>query len=258
MRLVVWGAGELGGRVAVQWAQAGHPAVGTTQGTSRHDDLRRAGVEPRTGSAADVLQPDDVLLLALPGNANQKAAVEALQHTPRPNRVVLISSTGYYGTPAGRVDEATPRGETPHAINVEAAEHAFRAWAGSCGVVIRFGGLYRPGRGPMSALLRRGAAPEGAPNRTLALIHYADAATATSAALSHPAPETTYVGVVPPCPTRLDFYARACEIAGLPEPVFTSPLPHPPAAYDVTRLRRDLLPQPAYPDWREALALASH
>ncbi len=255
MRLVVWGAGELGGRVAVSWAQSGHPVVGLTQGTSRQDDLRRAGVEPRIGGAVEVLTPDDVLLLALPGNANQKAAVDALQDTAPPRRAVLISSTGYYGTPTGRVDEDTPRGETAHAINVEAAEKAFRTWAGAGGAVIRFGGLYRPGCGPMSALLRRGAAPEGAPNRTLALIHYADVATATLAALRHPAPEITYVGVVPPCPTRYEFYARACEVAGLPAPVLTSPLPHPPADYDVTRLTRDLLPEPAHPNWQDALAV---
>lgn len=256
MRLVVWGAGELGGRVAVSWAQGGNPVVGLTQGTSRHHDLRRAGVVPRSGSAVDVLTPDDALLLALPGHANQKAAVDALQDTRPPARAVLISSTGYYGASAGRVDEDTPRGETQRAMHVEAAERAFRTWAGPCGVVIRFGGLYRPGRGPMSALLRRGTAPEGAPNRTLALIHYTDAATATLAALRHPAPEATYVGVVPPCPTRLEFYTHACAVANLPEPLFmTSPLPHPPATYDVTRFMRDLLRKPDHPDWRDALAV---
>jgi len=197
--------------------------------------------------------PDDVLLIALPGNANQKAAVEALQQTPPPSRAVYISSTGYYGTPVGRVDAQTRRGDTQHAIHIEAGEQAFRTWAGPCGVVIRFGGLYRAGRGPMSALMRRGTAPEGAPNRTLALIHYTDAAKATLAALRHPAPDTTYVGVVPPCPTRQEFYRQACALAGLPEPVFTPPLPHPPAEYDVTRLVRDLLPKPDHPDWHDAL-----
>ncbi len=255
MRLVVWGAGELGGRVAVSWAHLGEVAVGITQGTSRHDDLRGEGVEPRTGSAVDVLTPDDALLLALPGNANQRAAVDTLQHTPPPKRVVLISSTGYYGSPVGRVDENTPRGETPHAMNIEAAELAFRAWAGTRGVIIRFGGLYRPGRGPMSALLRRGVAPEGPPNRTLSLIHYADAATATLIALRHPSPKAIYVGVVPPCPTRDAFYTRACGAAGLAEPVFTSPLPHPPAEYDATCLIRELLPHPEHPDWRDALVV---
>ncbi len=255
MRLVVWGAGELGGRVASAWVQSGDTAVGITQRTSRHGDLHRAGVEPRTGSAVNVLTSDDVLLLALPGNANQKAAVDALQHTPPPRRAVFISSTGFYGSPVGRVDEDTPCGETSHAMNIETAELAFRAWAGTHGVIIRFGGLYRPGRGPMSALLRRGAAPEGPPNRTLSLIHYADAATATLEALRHPAPQATYVGVVTPCPTRQEFYTRACEVTNLPTPVFTSTLPHPPAEYHVMRLTRELLPEPAHPDWRDALVI---
>ncbi len=253
MRLVVWGAGELGGRVAAAWAQQGQPVLGLTQSDQRHDTLRRHGVEPRTGTASEVLTPDDTLLLALPGNANQKAAVDALANIPPPARAVFISSTGYYGTPQGCVNEDTLRGRTAHAIAVEAAEVAFRAWAGSCGVVLRLGGLYRRGRGPMSALLRRGTAPSGAPNRTLALIHSADAATAALAILQHISPEPTYVGVVPPCPTREEFYRRACQVAGLPEPSFDAPLAHPPAKYDVTRMRRDLLSAPEHPDWHDAL-----
>lgn len=255
VRLVVWGAGELGGRVAAAWAQQRQPVMGITQSTTRHEALRQHGIEPYAGSAADRLTPEDILLLALPGNAKQKAAVEALAHTPVPARAVLISSTGYYGTPQGRVNEETPRGETTHAMAVEAAELAFRTWTGERGIVLRLGGLYRCGRGPMSALLRRGTTPPGPPNRTLSLIHYDDAASATLAALQHATPETTYVGVVTPCPTRQEFYLSACQLAGLPEPNFDAPLPHAPADYEVTRMRRDLLPQPAHLNWRDALKL---
>jgi nucleoside-diphosphate-sugar epimerase len=255
MRLVVWGAGELGGRVGARWAQAGEPVLGLTQSTTRHNALRRYGIEPSTGHAAALLRPADVLLLALPGSANQQAALLALADTPPPVRAVLISSTGYYGTPHGGVDEETPCGDTARASGIEAAELAFRAWMGIRGAVLRLGGLYCRGRGPLAALVRRGIAPVGPPDTTLALIHYADAATATLAALQHPSPEPTYVGVVPPCPTRRDFYRCACRHLGLPEPVFDAPLGLPPAAYDVTRLQRDLLPQPAHPHWHDALRL---
>lgn len=253
MRLVVWGAGELGGRVAAAWAQRGLPALGLTQSTQRHEELRRCGVEPHIGAAPGLLAPDDALLIALPGNANQKTAVAALAHTPPPARVVLISSTGYYGAPQGIVNEDTPRGDTVHAAAIEALEGAFRDWAGAYGVVLRLGGLYRQGRGPMSALQRRGTAPPGPPNRTLALIHYTDAATATLTALQHPSPEPIYVVVVPPCPTRQEFYLSACRAVGLPEPVFDAPLEHSPATYDVARMQRDLLENPVHPDWHEAL-----
>jgi nucleoside-diphosphate-sugar epimerase len=132
---------------------------------------------------------------------------------------------------------------------------AFRAWIGTHGVVLRLGGLYCHGRGPLAALVRREIAPSGPPDTTLALIHYDDAATAALAALRHPTPEPTYIGVVPPCPTRREFYLCACRLTGLPEPVFAAPLGRPPATYDITRLQRDLLPAPAHPDWRDALLL---
>jgi nucleoside-diphosphate-sugar epimerase len=255
MRLVIWGAGELGGRVGAAWTKGGEPVLGLTRSTERHADLRRHGITPLVGGAPGLLAPDDALLLALPGSVRQQAAVEALADTPPPRRAVLISSTGYYGAPHGRVDEDTPCGGDAHAAVVKAAELAFHAWAGACGVVLRLSGLYRRGRGPLAALMRRGTAPSGPPDKALALVHYDDAATATLAALRYPSPEPTYVVVVPPCPTRHEFYLHACRIAELPEPPFDAPLGLPPADYNVTRLRRDLLPLPAHPDWHDALIL---
>lgn len=253
VRLVIWGAGELGGRVGIAWARAGEPVLGLTQSPKRHAWLRAHSIMPQLGSAAGLLASNDALLLALPGSANQLAAVAALSTTPLPERAVLISSTGYYGTPHSRVDEDTPPGNEPHAAAVVAAELAFRTWAGRRGVVLRLGGLYRHGRGPFAAFLRRGMAPAGPPDRTLALIHYEDAAAAALAALRHPSPEPTYVGVTLPCPTRQEFYQHACHIAGLPAPTFGPALGLPPAEYDIIRLRRDLLPRPAHADWRAAM-----
>lgn len=253
MRLVVWGAGELGGRVGAMWAQTGQPVLGVTQSTRRHAALRCRGIDPYIGGVADVLTPADALLLALPGHMAQQAAVTSLDATVPPARVVLISSTGYYGTPQGHVNETSPRGETARAAAIAAAEFTFRSWADTHGVVLRLGGLYCRGRGPFTALLRRGTAVIGPPDTTLALIHYHDAASAALAALQHPAPEPTYLGVVPPCPTRRDFYLCACSQARLAPPAFDPPVGRPPAIYDTTRLRRDLLPAPAHPDWHDAL-----
>jgi nucleoside-diphosphate-sugar epimerase len=258
MRLVIWGAGELGGRVGAAWARGGEPVLGLTQSCKRHAWLRARGIIPQLGSAAGLLAPSDAFLLALPGSARQLAAVVALGTTLPPERAVLISSIGYYGTPQGRVDEDTPPGNDAHAAAVVAAELAFRTWSGTRGVVLRLGGLYCHGRGPLAALLRRGTAPPGPPDRTLALIHYEDAATAALAALRHPSPEPTYVGVTLPSPMRQEFYQHACRTAGLPTPTFAPPLSLLPVEYDITRLRRDLLPLPAYPDWRAAVQQAPH
>jgi len=229
--------------------------MGFTQSPKRHADLHQLGIEPRTGHPLDIFTFEDVLLLSLPGYANQAKAIEMLtqQKVLPPARTVLVSSTGYYGLAYGLVHENTPPGSNNRAQRIATTEQAFQHWIGSNGVIIRLGGLYRPGRGPLSALARRGAPLLRPPDKTLALIHYNDAATATIAALQHPSPEKFYLALSPPCPTRQEFYQHACQQLGLPPPVFDTPLGQPPAHYDITRLRRDLLPHPAYPNWHAAL-----
>jgi nucleoside-diphosphate-sugar epimerase len=251
MRLVVWGAGELGGRVARAWVERGGTALGFTQTTARHAELRAAGVEPHTG--APELRADDALLLSIPGSANQRAAVEALASVAPPARVVLAGTTGYYGGAwSGPIDENTPPGHDEGAVAAAETEAAFRAWAPS-GVVLRLGGLYRKGRGPVTAFARKKAAPPGPPDKVLALVHYEDAAAAAVAALAHPSPEPTYLVVTPPLPTRRDFYLAASVILELDAPMFGPPLRRPPAVPDVSKLRRDLLPAPKWPKWQAAL-----
>lgn len=252
-RLVIWGAGELGGRVAKLWKHSS--VVGITKTLNRHSTLQAIGVEARVGSAADVLQPDDTLLLAIPGYAAQGEAIAQLASTPPPQRAVLISSTGYYGPNAsGYITADTPPGSEERPQNIAATERAFRQWTGDAGIVIRFGGLYRPGRGPITPLARRGTAPAGPPNKVLALIHYDDAAIATARALERPNPEPTYIGFTLPSPTRQEYYTAACQALELSPPTFTAPLSNPPE-YDVTRFQAQLLPQPTHPDWLEAIEM---
>lgn len=252
-RLVIWGAGELGGRVAQLWKHG--PVVGITKTLNRHSTLQAMGVEARLGSAADVLQPDDTFLLALPGYAAQREAISQLIDTPAPQRAVLISSTGYYGPNAqGVITPDTPPGPEDRPQKIAKTEEDFRQWAGLAGIVIRFGGLHRPGRGPITPLARRRTVPSGPPNKVLALIHYDDAAIATVKTLEIPNPAATYIGITLPSPTRQDYYTAACHSLGIDPPTFTKAIANPPQ-YDIAAFQADLLPQPIHPDWREALQL---
>ena len=253
-RVVVWGAGELGAPIALRAAREGRSALAFTRSTDRHAALQAGGVVAHIGDAAPHLRPDDLLLLCVPGHEALSACVRALATLgATAARAVYISSTGYYGGPAGPVDEGTPPGTDTHAQGIAAGEALFRAWAGPGGVVLRCGGLYRRGRGPMSALAKRGAPPLGPPDRTLALIHYEDATEAAWCALHHPAPQPTYLAVTPPCPTRREFYMAACVVLGLDLPSFGPALGLPPAEYNTARLRADLLPSAGHPRWQAAL-----
>jgi nucleoside-diphosphate-sugar epimerase len=258
-RLIIWGAGELGLRVARCWlTQEAGPVLGFTRSSTRHPELKAAGVAPYTGSPAQILGPEDRLLLALPNHTNQQTAVTELQTlSVAPSaRAVLISITGYYGSAHGIIHSGSPPGDGDRPASVANAEQLFRQWAGDGGVVLRAGGLFSDRRGPFTVLARRGKITRQAPpDKTMALIHYDDLATAVVAGLKHPAPEAVYLAVTPPCPTRLEFYSLACAKLGLPLPDFPPPTGLPPASYDVTTLRRDLLPSPAYPDWRMAITI---
>ncbi|GIX46228.1 MAG: hypothetical protein KatS3mg131_0439 [Candidatus Tectimicrobiota bacterium] len=104
MRLLIWGAGELGGRVGALWAARGKPVLGFTRSTARHETLRRQGLVPQVGTPLAALAPHDALLLALPGSARQREALALLTGMPPvgPRRAAELRG-GYYGTPQGRV-----------------------------------------------------------------------------------------------------------------------------------------------------------
>lgn len=250
-RLVVVGAGDVGGQVARRWVAAGGAALGITATPRRHRELRGWGVEPSTADPGEVIRPEDRVLLSISGSGSQGEMARHLEGIGC-RRAVMTGTTGILGSPRGRVDESTPTGEGEGPARAAEAEEAFRRWVPG-GVVLRLGGLYREGRGPLQPLLQRGAPRPGPPDRTLALIHRDDAVTAALAALGHPHPAPVYLAVTPPLPTREEFYRAACALHGLPEPAFGEPVGAPLAVWDVGLLRRDLLPVPAHPDWREAI-----
>ncbi|MEE2788076.1 MAG: hypothetical protein VX589_12105 [Myxococcota bacterium] len=251
-RLIIIGAGELGHRVGRLWVESGGPCLGVTATTARHAELRASGIEPST-SYPTTFETDDRLLICVPGTDKLQDAVTAFDGIVPPTRIVLTSSTGRYHGVEGTIDADTPPGQTQRAQSISQMEAAFSTWAGPSGVIMNLGGLYRAGRGPMNMLKKRGRPPAGSPEKTLALIHYDDAATATFEALRHPNPRPRYIGVSPPCPTRREFYLAASVILNLDLPSFGRISPTTRAEYVVAGLRTDVLSTPKYPKWQAAL-----
>jgi nucleoside-diphosphate-sugar epimerase len=158
-----------------------------------------------------------------------------LDRLPRSvRRFVYASTTGVYGQTGGEwVDEespAFPRHESGK-VCLEAEERV-RSWAlarkgsgSSAAVVLRFAGLYGPGRAVRRSVLERGEPITGDADKFLNLIHIDDAAEAAVAALQAILPEPLYlIGDDRPV-TRGEYYTLMATLLGAPEPRFNPTQP---------------------------------
>jgi nucleoside-diphosphate-sugar epimerase len=272
---LVIGCGYLGRRVAASWRAAGHRVFATARGTGRGGELRRLGLEP---VVCDVLDPAS--LRALPaassvcycvgfdraaGRTMRQVYVDGLANVldalRPPERFVYVSSTGVYGQNQGEaVDEraATEPAEESGQV-VLAAERLLRTRRPV--VVLRFAGIYGPGRLLRSRGLLAGEPIAGDPERWLNLIHVDDGAAAVVAADERGRPGEVYNVCDDEPVRRRDFYSLLARLLGTPEPRFVPPEPGaPPPPHERTnrrifnqRLHEDLRVKLCYPSYREGL-----
>jgi nucleoside-diphosphate-sugar epimerase len=281
---LIIGCGYLGQRLGSRLVRDGGRVYGTVRSSGRADGLARSGIEP---VIADVLRPET--LRGLPatdrvfyavgfdrsaGAAMREVYVDGLQavldHLPQSvRRFVYAGSTGVYGQTGGEwVDEDSPA-EPQHESGrvVLEAEGRVRAWADSRDasvVILRFAGLYGPGRLVRRSMLESGEPIPGDPEKFLNLVHIDDAAAAAAAALDAGAPGPIYLVADDRPVTRHEYYKAAAAVLGAPEPRFETPRPgSPEAARDATskrvvnrRMKQDLGVVLGYPDITTGLVAA--
>jgi nucleoside-diphosphate-sugar epimerase len=237
MSALIVGCGYLGLRVAQAWVSAGRKVSALTRG--RADELRAHGVEPMVG---DVLDPHslhnimhtDTLLYAVgldrgAGRSMREVYVEGLanviealassercaSHVKR--RFIYISSTSVYGQTDGSwVDETSPTEPLEESGRVVLeAERTLRQFRPDA-LILRFAGIYGPGRVLRKASLLKGEPVPGDPERFLNLIHVEDGVRAVLAAESHAEPGETYLIADDHPPTRREFFTRTAEVIAAP------------------------------------------
>jgi nucleoside-diphosphate-sugar epimerase len=272
---LIIGCGYLGRRVAAAWRARGERVHGTTRSADRAAQLTRRGIEP---IICDVLDPPS--LKALPeaqtvvhcvgydrqaGQPLRRVYVEGLINVlaalrGRP-RLVHVSSTGVYGqADGGEVDEAaqTRPADEQGQVVLEAEQALWAGWPGA--VVLRFAGIYGPGRLIRARDLQAGRLLAIDPEKWLNLIHVEDGAAAVLAAAERGGPGGIY-NVSDGSPVRRrDFYVRLAQLLGAPPPRFVPPPEQVPASERTNRrvlsrrLRDDLGFLPRYPSYVEGLA----
>jgi nucleoside-diphosphate-sugar epimerase len=242
MTTLIVGCGYLGRRVGERLARRGERVFGTTRSVEKAPILTNLGIEP---VIATVLDPGS--LAALPaadrvlycvgfdrsaGVAMRTVYVKGLRDVldRLDGRLIYVSSTGVYGQTEGEwVDETSPTEPTHESGRVALdAERLARVVGNERGwplIVLRYSGLYGPGRIVRRASLERGEPIAGDPSRFLNLIHIDDAADAAIAALDRGAPGAVYLASDDRPVERREYYTRAARLLNAPEPRFEIPEP---------------------------------
>ncbi len=250
MTTLIIGCGYLGGRSGASLHRAGEAVYGTARSPARAAEIAAQGLEPIIMNVLDPaslrnLPAADRVFYCVGFDRSAGASLRAvyvdgllnvLDGLPHDvTRLVYASSTGVFGQTDGEwVDEQTPPcPRTESGTLCLEAEKRLRAWsqkrAGAVSVVIlRFAGLYGPGRVVRRALVERGEPIPGDPSRLFNLIHVDDAARVTVKALSAASPEPLYLVSDDRPVTRLNYYSLLATLLSAPEPTFTPPEPGSP------------------------------
>ncbi len=236
---LIVGCGYLGRRVGRLLRARGDRVLGTNRSRARAEELDAWGVEP---VLADVLQPDtltfppaDRVLYCVGFDRAAKVAmrtvyVDGLRNVLAklpdiPGRFVYASSTGVYGQDDGGWVEEDSLTEPRHEAGRVCLEAENVARATLPALVLRFSGLYGPGRIPRKASLERGEPIVGDPRKFLNVIHIDDAAAAAVAALDRGEPGGIYNVSDDRPVARSEYYDRVAESLRGPAPRFVPPAP---------------------------------
>jgi nucleoside-diphosphate-sugar epimerase len=114
----------------------------------------------------------------------------------RPKRLAMVSSTSVYGQRRGEhIDEDSPTHPTQFRGETLLASERLAAASGIPTVVVRFGGIYGPGREGLIDRARDGKLEYRAAEHFTNRIHRNDAAGVLKHLLFHASPEPLYLGV---------------------------------------------------------------
>jgi nucleoside-diphosphate-sugar epimerase len=247
MKIAILGCGYVGAEFARQAKAAGHEVLGVVRSEASRDKLRAEGLAAEAFDlyAGDWAQLpkcfDAVVYAASTGGGGPEAY--ALAYDVGVKRAlawargvgaqsfVFTSSTGVYRQDDGRiVDEESVVGGAPTADAILGGEHAVLSSGFAKARVLRFGGLYGPGRHHLVDQLRRGEnVIGGRVDHHINYLHRDDAASSVLAALVAGPDSARVYNVGDGCPVTKQ--ALACWIAerlGQSEPVFDPSAPAGP------------------------------
>jgi nucleoside-diphosphate-sugar epimerase len=268
--ILVVGCGYLGGRVATAWRDRGRVVHVLTR--SRAGELAAAGFHPIVGDVTDPaslsqLPKVDTVLYAVARDRSSRQSMHDVYVTglsnvlaalPPPAKFLYVSSSSVYGQTAGEwvtEDSPTDPAEESGRVVLE-AEQLLRSQVPAA-IVLRFAGIYGPGRLLREKEIRAGTPLVGDADKWLNLIHVDDGVRAILAAEARAEPGEIYNVSDGEPVTRRDYYSELARILGAPPARF---VPGPNARGQTHRRvsnakageRLEFVPQ--FPHYRAGLA----
>ena len=284
LKIAVLGCGYVGAEFARQARASGHDVLGVVRSEASRDKLRAEGIaaeafDLQAGDwAALPGRFDAVVYAASTGGGGPEAYALAYDvgvkralawaHAVGAHSFVFTSSTGVYRQDDGsRVDETSPVGGAPTADAILGGEQAVSTSGFAKARVLRFGGLYGPGRHHLVDQLRRGDhVIGGRVDHFINYLHRDDAASSILAAIvGGPAGARVYnVGDGNPV-TKAALAKWIAQRLGVAEPIFDPAAPagprvakggrtQPNRIVATARMRAELAWNPRYADIFTGLA----
>lgn len=235
-KISILGCGWLGVPLAKHFIEKGFTVKGSVTTSEKFDLLRHSGILPFqiVLNDSEVTVDDfhffdcDILIFSIPpgrssGNS-ENFPKRILQLIPLilkagVSKVIFISSTSVYPENlqiARENDWSVPDKESGKALLQ--AENLLKEQTGFETTIIRFGGLIGADRNPARFLVRSSGTVANAP---VNLIHQDDCIGIISAIVGKGLWNETLNACCPEHPLKADFYRKAAQISGLPEPLIS-------------------------------------
>ncbi|MBS3799711.1 MAG: NAD(P)H-binding protein [Thioalkalivibrio sp.] len=209
--ILIMGCGDLGGAAGGVLAAAGH----TVWGLRRQPEQIPQPIRPLHGDFAepDALPAlpadvDTVYFIATPGEFTaagyRRAFVDGLRNTlsaleqahQQPRRIVFVSSTSVYGANDGRrVAENSPPAPARFSGQLLLEAENLLHQSPFAGVVVRFAGIYGPGREYLLRKVREGVRGQDEPPTWTNRIHRDDCVGLLTHLFHMRGPQPLYIGV---------------------------------------------------------------
>lgn len=235
MVVSILGSGWYGKALGIALLKNGFTVKGSTTSADKIEILKAEGIAPyliKLSPDNHVIDNDfficDILWIAVPPKARAGKGAEYLEQINnlipvikhhQIKQVVLISSTGVYGDNNTAVNElSSPEPDSEAGKILLEAEQLLTAEADFTTTIIRFGGLFGPGRDPGRFFAGKTGIPNG--DAPVNMIHLTDCLGVSLALLETKAFGNVFNAVSPLHPSREAFYTNAALKSGFAAPQF--------------------------------------